>query len=136
MSVKGVFACVGRCVGTDMCPCACVCTHVCEGFDNVCGTVCPHQCVYGCSVCVRMCVQGVLAVGACVRTCVRTAMYVHVGSGFVQGWNRVYVKEVCADVALRRSVCVPTAIWVAAVCAHGSVRPKRKGDAMMGRSLN
>ena len=69
MSVKGVFACVGRCVGTDMCPCACVCTHVCEGFDHLCPTVCLHDCVWvqcvwaylraGCVYGVCMCVYGV-----------------------------------------------------------------------------
>ena len=71
-----------------------------------------------CEQCVGSCVSRI-SEHTCVpfTTCVRTAMYVHVGSGCVEG---VFTVCVCG----------------AAVCAHGYVRAKRIGDAMMGRSLN
>ena len=124
MSVKGVFACVGRCVGTDMYPCVCVCTHVCEGFDHLCPTVCPHDCVWvqcvcaylraGCVYGVCMCVYGVWA-----QTCLCmlvVASYRH-GLCLQCGTACMYVKDVCADVSLRRYVCEATGIG-GQVCVH------------------
>ncbi len=47
-----------------------------------------------------------------------------------------YGKDVCAEVSLRRYGCEPTAIG-GQLCVHmGLFGAKRKGDGMMGRSLN
>ncbi len=93
-----------------------VCARMCVTGLIICVRLYVRTIVCGCSVCARMCVQGVFTLCACVWRCVGTDMYVHVSCGFLQGWcvfavwNRVYVKDVCADVSLRRYVYVPTAI--------------------------
>ncbi len=75
-------------------------------------------------VCARMCVKGLtISVRLNVRTIVCGCAYV------------------CECVWVRRYVVAALRVYAhrhrgAALCAHGSVPPKRKGDAMMERSLN